>query len=113
MKQHGALLAKGRLLGLQFDTLFTDDLYYSISKNAITTARAIKQGLAKKGYTFFIDAPTNQTLVILDNQKMNTLSEQGIHFDFWEIIDNNHTAVRFCTSWATTMEDVEALLTLL
>ena len=66
IKQHGALLAKGRLLGVQFDTLFTDDLYLTISKNAIKTANTLKEALKEKGYTFYIDSPTNQIFLVLE-----------------------------------------------
>ena len=67
VKQQGALLAKGRLMGIQFDVLFTDDLYTRISRNAIETANALKKGLAAKGYRFFMDSPTNQLFVVLEN----------------------------------------------
>ena len=70
VKKHGALLAKGRLLGVQFDTLFTDDLYFKISKNAIDRAEELKDIFRKKGYKFYIDSPTNQQFVILENEMM-------------------------------------------
>lgn len=75
VKQHGALLAKGRLLGVQFDALFTDDLYLAIGKNAIETAAVLKEGLKKKGYQFFIDSPTNQQFVVLENSRMEELKK--------------------------------------
>ena len=112
VKQHGALLAKGRLLGVQFDALFTDDLYLKIGKNAITTATVLKNGLKEKNYEFYIDSPTNQIFVVLDNVQMKKLSEQVV-FSFWEKKDDSHTVIRFATSWATRMEDVHKLLTLL
>lgn len=112
VKQQGALLAKGRLLGVQFDTLFTDDLYVKISKNAIETAQVLKDALRDKGYRFFIDSPTNQIFIVLDNEKMKELAE-AVKFGFWEKYDENHTVVRFATSWATRMEDVEALVAIL
>lgn len=108
IKQRGALLAKGRLLGIQFDTLFTDDLYMEISRNAIETASLMKKILCEKGYKFYIDSPTNQIFVILENKRMEKLKEK-VGFDFWQILDENHTVVRFATSWATKMEDVEKL----
>lgn len=112
VKQHGALLAKGRLTGVQFDALFTDDLYLEIGKNAIETAAVLKAGLKEKGYTFYIDSPTNQQFVVLENRKMEEL-KKDVQFSFWEKADDTHTIVRFATSWATRMEDVEKLLSLL
>lgn len=112
VKQHGALLAKGRLLGVQFDALFTDELYQKIGKNAIETAEVLKEGLQKKGYRFFIDSPTNQQFIVLEDTKMKEL-EKDVQFSFWEKADDSHTVVRFATSWATKMEDVEELLLLL
>lgn len=112
VKQHGALLAKGRLLGVQFDALFTDELYQEIGKNAIETAEVLREGLQKKGYRFFIDSPTNQQFIVLEDTKMKEL-EKDVQFSFWEKADDFHTVVRFATSWATKMEDVEELLSLL
>lgn len=112
VKQHGALLAKGRLLGVQFDALFTDELYQEIGKNAIETAEVLREGLQKKGYRFFIDSPTNQQFIVLEDTKMKEL-EKDVQFSFWEKADDSHTVVRFATSWATKMEDVEELLSLL
>ena len=112
VKQHGALLAKGRLLGVQFDALFTDDLYLKIGENAITTAAVLKNGLKEKNYEFYIDSPTNQIFIVLNNVQMKKLSEQVV-FSFWEKKDDSHTVIRFATSWATRMEDVHKLLTVL
>lgn len=111
-KKHGALLAKGRLLGIQFDALFTDNLYFDISKNAIKMADKLKAALAKAGYKFLLDSPTNQQFVVLENEKMKALAEK-VKFSFWEKIDDTHTAVRFATSWATTEEDVDKLIELI
>lgn len=108
IKKHGALLAKGRLLGIQFDTLFTDNLYFEISRNAILCANRLKEILAQKGCKFLFDSPTNQQFVILENQKMAELSK-NVRFSFWEKYDANHTVVRFATSWATKQENVEKL----
>ena len=108
VKQHGALLAKGRLLGIQFDTLFTNDLYWSISRHAIEMASKLKVVLASKNCTFAWKTPTNQQFVILDNNLMNELKEK-IAFSFWEKYDDTHTVVRFATSWSTTNEDIEYL----
>lgn len=112
VKQHGALLAKGRLAGVQFDTLFTDNLYFEISKHAIDMAELLKQGLAEKGYPFFIDSPTNQQFIILEDEKMETLKEQ-VRFCFWEKLDDTHTVVRFATSWTTPEENIRKLMELL
>lgn len=112
IKQQGALLAKGRLLGIQFDVLFTDELYKKISKNAIQTANRLKEALREKGYKFFIDSPTNQIFVILENGQMERLSRLAV-FSFWEKYDDTHTVVRFVTSWATRMEEVEELISIL
>ena len=112
MKQHGALLAKGRVLGAQFDTLFTDDLYVQISKNAIETARILKAAFSEKGYRFYIDSPSNQMFVVLDNETLHRL-EKDVVFSVWGPEDENHTIVRFVTAWSTRMEDVQALIALL
>jgi len=108
IKQHGALLAKGRLLGIQFDTLFTDDLYFTISRHAINCAEKLKKIFEEKGYDFYLKSPTNQQFIILDNEKMDTLKDR-VRFSFWEPYDEGRTVVRFATSWATTEEDMEAL----
>ncbi|EOI57188.1 MULTISPECIES: threonine aldolase family protein [Enterococcus] len=112
MKQQGALLAKGRLLGLQFDTLFTDQLYFKISEHAIAMAMLLKQGLAEKQYRFYLDSPTNQQFIILENKQMEEL-KKSVAFSFWEAYDDSHTVIRFATSWATEEADVRALVALL
>ncbi|OUM64550.1 hypothetical protein PIROE2DRAFT_42413 [Piromyces sp. E2] len=109
VKKHGALLAKGRLLGVQFDTLFTDDLYFKISKNAIDQSEYLKRHLKEKGYQFYLESPTNQQFIILENEKMKNL-QRYVSFSFWEKYDDTHTVVRFATSWATTREKVDELL---
>lgn len=108
VKQKGALLAKGRLLGVQFDALFTDNLYCDISRNAIVTADRLKQILREKGYEFYIDSPTNQIFIVLENDKLEQLKKDVV-FSFWEKKDDDHTVIRFATSWATRMEEVEKL----
>ncbi len=112
VKQQGALLAKGRLLGLQFDVLFTNDLYFEISKNAIATAKVLKEGFAARGYQFYMDSPTNQIFLVLENTQLAAL-EGRAKFGFWEKYDDSHTVVRIATSWATRMEEVQALLALM
>ena len=108
VKQHGALLAKGRLLGIQFDTLFTDNLYFDISRHAIEMAEELNRVLREKGCTFAWESPTNQQFVILEDSTAGRLKEQVV-FSFWEKADETHTVVRFVTSWATQKEEIEAL----
>lgn len=112
IKQHGALLAKGRLLGLQFETLFTDGLYFRLAKNAIDRAMDLKHALIAKGYTPFSDSDTNQQFFILPNQKMDALKER-VSFEVWGVKGATHTPVRFVTDWATTKEEVEELISYL
>ena len=112
IKQNGALLAKGWLLGVQFDTLFTNDLYFKISDNAIKMAKRIEQAFVQKGYKIFIDSPTNQKFIVLENSKMQEL-KKSVSFSYWQKFDENHTVVRFATSWATTDEQVDELLRLI
>lgn len=107
-KKHGALLAKGRLNGIQFDTLFTDNLYFKAAEHAIEMAELVKNAFKSKGYKFLLDSPTNQQFIILENSKMQELTKK-VKFCFWEKVDENHTAVRFATSWATKKENVELL----
>ena len=109
IKQHGALMAKGRLVGIQFDTLFTDDLYFRISRHAIEMAELMKRGFAEKGYSFFLDSPTNQQFILLDNVKLEELQKK-VDFEIWERPDEEHTVVRFATSWGTAAEDIEELM---
>lgn len=112
IKQHGALLAKGRMLGIQFDELFTDYLYGRVGVPAIQAADRIRQILIQKGYTLCFDSPTNQVFCIIENTEMEQLAKK-VEFGFWEKYDDSHTIIRFATSWATKMEDVEALCTVL
>lgn len=109
IKQHGALMAKGRLVGIQFDTLFTDDLYFRISRHAIEMAELMKRGFAEKGYSFFLESPTNQQFILLDNGKLKNLQNK-VAFEVWERPDEEHTVVRFATSWGTAAEDIEELM---
>ncbi|MBQ6369007.1 MAG: aminotransferase class V-fold PLP-dependent enzyme [Parasporobacterium sp.] len=112
VKKRGALLAKGRLVGVQFDALFTDDLYSHIGSHAIEMAERLKELFRRKGYEFFLESPTNQQFVILKNRDLKRLKEQVV-FSFWEKKDEEHTVVRFATSWSTTEEDLEALESIL
>ncbi len=112
IKRHGGLLAKGWLLGLQFDELFEDDLYREIGVHAIKQADRIRAALAAKSYKPYIDSPTNQIFVVLDNDTAKRL-RQEVTMGFWEKQDNTHSIMRFATSWATKPEDVDALIELL
>lgn len=108
IKQHGALLAKGRLLGIQFDTLFTDNLYLKIAKNAIEKAEQLKAIFKEKNYKFFLETDTNQQFIILEDTKLKEL-RQKISCSFWEKYDDTHTVVRFATSWATPQSSIDTL----
>ena len=108
-KQHGALLAKGRLLGLQFDTLFTDDLYFKISAHADELAMKLKKIFLEKGYGLRYDSYTNQQFPILPDSHIEKLKEKYV-FEFWEKVSDTESAVRFCTSWATKPEVVDELI---
>lgn len=112
IKQHGALMAKGRVLGVQFDALFTDNLYLELSKHAIDTAQILKDTFREKGYRFFINSPTNQIFIVLENEQKKKLEEK-VCISFWEKYDDNHSVVRFATSWATSKEDIQKLNELL
>ena len=109
VKQRGVLLAKGRLLGLQFDALFTDDLYIRIARHAIDMADRIVRALREKGYKFLIEPKINQLFVIMENKHLEELSKT-IGVEVWEKVDEEHTAVRIATSWATREEDVDVLI---
>lgn len=111
-KQHGALLAKGWLLGLQFDTLFTENLYFEISRHAIDMAMRLKKGILEKGYELFMDSPTNQQFLIMDNEKLKEFGKKTT-YTTWEKLDGNRTAIRLVASWATKAEDIEALIDML
>lgn len=108
VKQRGALLAKGRLLGVQFDTLFTDDLFMRIGRHAIDMAERLKDIFARKGYEMLNDSPTNQLFLVIDNDKLARLNN-NVESSFWEKYDDTKTVVRFATSWSTTDEDLEEL----
>ncbi len=108
LKQHGALLAKGRIMALQFDVLFENGLYFDISRNAVVMAEKLKEMFVSRGYKLFLDSPTNQQFIILENEEMKKLQEKVV-FSFWEKYDENHTVVRFATTWSTTQEDLDKL----
>ena len=108
VKKRGALLAKGRLLGIQFDTLFTDDLYFKISRHAIEMAERVKEIIKEKGWQVYMDSPTNQQLILMTEEEMAELGKTVI-FDRWGIYDDTRTIVRLATSWSTGDEDIRAL----
>ena len=112
IKRRGALLAKGRMLGLQFLGLFTDDLYNEIGKTAIKLADELREGLVYKGYKLAFDAPTNQIFIVMDDDKLEDFSKR-VSYSFWEKFDDTHTVIRLVTSWSTTKEDVDKLLAIL
>ncbi|MGG1662074.1 threonine aldolase family protein [Brevibacillus sp. NRS-1366] len=109
IKQNGGLLAKGRLLGIQFETLFEDGLYYEISNHAVDMAMMIREAFADKGVSFRYESTTNQQFPILPNDLLIELGKK-YSFSLWEKVDATHSAVRFCTSWATRKENVELLI---
>lgn len=100
IKQRGGMLAKGRLLGLQFSTLMEDGLYFSIAKKAVDQAMRIRQAIIGKGLPFLIDSPTNQLFPIFTDDQAEKIGE-SFHLEFNERVDENHVALRVCTSWAT------------
>ena len=109
IKQHGALMAKGRIAGIQFDTLFTDDLYLNVGRHALEAAAYLKAGLHQRQIPFFFEPPTNQLFVILPDKTISELSDR-VEFCFWEKHGNDHSVVRLATSWATTHEDIDRFL---
>ena len=109
IKQKGGMLAKGRLLGLQFDVLMRDGLYFEIAKSAQEQAMRIKTALAKLGVKFLIESPTNQQFPILEDRVLSALKEK-YSYSYIERVDADHSCVRFCTSWATQPEQVDALI---
>lgn len=109
IKQNGGMLAKGRLLGIQFLTLFEDGLYFQLSEHAVSQAMRIRDAFESRGFGFLVQSPSNQQFPILDNATMERLSSDFL-FSFWQKVDDTHTAVRFCTSWATRPEAVDALI---
>ena len=112
VKQHGALLAKGRLLGIQFDVLFTDGLYFQIARRAIGLARELKALFVSRGYELFLDSPTNQQFVVLDAATMARL-EGKVAYEVWDQLPDGRAVTRFATSWATTPDQIAALAELL
>ena len=109
IKQKGGMLAKGRLLGVQFLELFKDGLYFEISKHAIDMAMLLKDGLKEKGYEFFMESNTNQQFIIVEDAKLQEIRQKyGVTYQ--ERYDETHSVIRLCTSWATKEENVKAFL---
>ena len=113
IKQHGALMAKGRLLGVQFEALFRDGLYFEIGQKAVRQALAIKKAFVSRGYTAVVDSPTNQQFFLLPNTLIDHLRSNNISFETWGTRGEEQTTVRFVTGWATTESDIDALVALL
>ena len=112
IKQHGALLAKGFIAGIQFDTLFTDDLYTKAGENAIKAADKIREALIQKGYTLSFESPTNQIFITLDNEQTEKISESAV-LSFMEKTDDGRNIMRITTGWATSPADVDRLIEIL
>ncbi len=112
VKQHGALLAKGRLSGVQFEAMFSDGLYYEIGRHAVALALRIREAFRAKGYEVVIESPTNQQFFRLPNEVIDSLREE-VSFDYWGARGERHSIVRFVTSWSTTKEDVDSLIEIL
>lgn len=109
IKQHGGMLAKGRLLGVQFEAFLTDGLFLEIGQKEVAQALRIRDAFQAKGCPLFVDSPTNQQFPVLTNGGVSVLKSK-YSFEVWEKVDQAHTAVRFCTSWSTTDADVDALI---
>lgn len=109
IKQHGGMLAKGRLLGVQFEAFLKDDLFLEIGRQEVAQALRLKRAFVNKGCPLYVDSPTNQQFIVLDNRDMDALAKK-YSFEVTDKVDEGHTAVRFCTSWSTADEDVDALI---
>ena len=107
-KQHGAVIAKGRLIGAQFEALFTDNLYFDISRHAIDMAMRVKEMFRAKGYRFYLDSPSNQQFVVMTREQADALA-QNIQFTYFGQTDNGDVIARFVTSWSTTEEELREL----
>ncbi len=109
IKRHGGMFAKGRLLGIQFEELFTDNLYFEITKNAVEYALRIREAFEAKGIEFFGNSMTNQQFPILTDEQIEFLSKNSLP-EFWCNAEGGKKVVRFCTSWATAKEAVDTLV---
>ena len=109
IKQRGGMLAKGRLLGVQFEAFLSDGLFLDIGKKEVEQALRLRRAFEEKGWPLFVDSTTNQQFPVLPNDVKEAL-ERKYSFEVWEKVDEAHTAVRFCTGWSTTDEDIDALI---
>ncbi len=109
IKQCGGMLAKGRMLGVQFEVLFEDGLYFDISRRAVELAQRLRRAFEEAGFAMLFDSPTNQQYPILPDELIESLGKK-YSFSFWQRVDESRSAVRFCTSWATREENVDALI---
>ena len=109
IKQHGGMLAKGRLLGVQFEAMLEAGLYEEIGRKAVAQALRLRKAFEQKGFPMLFDSPSNQQFPILPNGALEKLNEKYSSC-FWARIDEDHTAVRFCTGWSTRDEDIDALI---
>ncbi len=112
IKQHGALLAKGRVLGIQFDGLFSEGLYERIGAEAVKAARRVQEALKELGYQLYFEAPANQIFCVLENERLKRLGER-VELGIWENYDKDHTVVRLAFGWATEEQEVEELIGIL
>lgn len=112
MKSHGAVLAKGRLLGVQFKALFENGLYYKIGKEAVRLARKLKAGFEMRRYRIFMDSPTNQQFIILPNTLIDFLQSE-VCFEYWGPRGEKESVIRFVTDWTTTEKDITDLFCLI
>jgi threonine aldolase len=109
IKQRGGMLAKGRLLGIQFLTLFEDGLYFEMGRHGAVLAEELKDAITRLKIPFFIDSPTNQQFIILPDSVCKKLREK-YDYEYQQRVDKSHSAIRFCTSWATKAEEIKALI---
>ena len=112
MKQQGAMLAKGRLLGVQFAAVLEDDLYLKLARQALEAAQLLTKGLAELGVAMLLDSPSNQIFPILPNGVIEEL-KKTVSFEYWSGVSDTHSCIRFVTAWHTEREEVDALLSLL
>ena len=110
MKQRGAVLAKGRLLGIQFQALLEDGLYFDLARHANQLALRLRDGIAALGYPFPVDSPSNQQFPVLPNATVQKLQELGYEFEIDHVVDADHTCIRLVTSWATPESAMESFL---
>ena len=111
MKQQGAMMAKGRLLGVQYCAILENDLYMTLAQQAIAAAQRLSEGLKAMGVSMLIDSPSNQLFPVFSNDVVEKLKEE-VSFEYWSEVSENSSCIRFVTAWHTTIDEVEALLAL-